>query len=95
MAYARGHRTAPRRAAPRRTAPPPRSNLNTGFACNQPPVSTIHFVIGDFIVVDPHTPLRFDENMTLKEGQWPVLYGCCMGEVCQAASACVRTWRRR
>jgi hypothetical protein len=43
--------------------------MNAGFAMNQAPVTTDHFIVGDFIVVDtrkPNVP-RFDEHFSLKE----------------------------
>ena len=40
---------------------------NPGQACGGPVVAASHFVVGDFVVVQPESPLRFDEAMTLKE----------------------------
>jgi hypothetical protein len=40
---------------------------NAGFAYAQSPVSQRHFIVGDFIVVDPESPCRFDELLGLKE----------------------------
>lgn len=43
-------------------------NTNDGFAYATPPITTEHFIVGDFIVVDSvNSSLRFDERMTLKE----------------------------
>ena len=41
--------------------------MNGGFAFNNAPFTTGHFIVGDFIVVDPASPLRFDETFRLKE----------------------------
>ena len=42
-------------------------NSNTGFAMGQPPTVEKAFIIGDFIVIDPSSTVRFDESMCLKE----------------------------
>ena len=42
-------------------------NCNHGFAMGDPPTKEKAFVIGDFIVVDPSSTVRFDELMCLKE----------------------------
>lgn len=40
---------------------------NPGQACGGPVVAASHFVVGDFVVVQPSSQLRWDEAMTLKE----------------------------
>lgn len=43
-------------------------NCNHGFAFQQPPTSPDLFIVGDFLVCDvKNNPLRFDQDMTLKE----------------------------
>jgi hypothetical protein len=42
-------------------------NTNHGFAFGEPPTKEKAFIIGDFIVVDPSSTVRFDELMCLKE----------------------------
>ena len=34
---------------------------------NSKPVHDDLFIVGDFLVIDPASPLRFDEEITLKE----------------------------
>ena len=41
--------------------------MNAGFAFNNAPITVQHFIVGDFIVLDPGSPLRFDEELRLKE----------------------------
>lgn len=41
--------------------------MNTGYAFRMRPFTKHHFIVGDFIVVDSASPLRFDLNMRLKE----------------------------
>lgn len=43
------------------------SNRNLGFALGTLPVQSEQFIVGDFIVVDAKSPVRFDERFTLKE----------------------------
>ena len=43
------------------------NNPNKSYAFQQPAVTTRHFIVGDFIVVNPASDLRFDERFTLKE----------------------------
>lgn len=40
---------------------------NPFFFHEDKPISTKNFIVGDFILIDKDTPLRFDENMFLKE----------------------------
>jgi hypothetical protein len=40
---------------------------NAYWSDTNKPVNLTGFVVGDFIVIHPETPLRFDETMTLKE----------------------------
>ena len=42
-------------------------NVNHGLAFGQGPLSKELFIVGDFLVIDPASPLRFDEEITLKE----------------------------
>jgi hypothetical protein len=42
-------------------------NANYGWAMGSPPDSNDLFVVGDLMVIDPHSPVLFDEQMTLKE----------------------------
>ena len=42
-------------------------NTNTGFAMGEPPTKDKAFIIGDFIVIDPSSTVRFDNLMCLKE----------------------------
>ena len=41
--------------------------MNSGFAYKNEPFTTRHFIVGDFIVLDTESPLRFDEEFRLKE----------------------------
>jgi hypothetical protein len=40
---------------------------NAGYAMQQRPATHRHFVVGDFMVIDPRTPCRFDPALALKE----------------------------
>lgn len=40
---------------------------NQGQAMSAPPLQRSHFVVGDFVVIDAASPLRFDERFLLKE----------------------------
>eukprot|EP00940_MAST-03C_sp_MAST-3C-sp2_P001969 g1969.t1 len=42
-------------------------NFNKGFAVMSAPTSRDLFIVGDFLVIDPFSMPRFDEEMTLKE----------------------------
>lgn len=40
---------------------------NMGQAISAPPIQTAHFVVGDLVVIDVASPVRFDERFVLKE----------------------------